>query len=57
MTVVFLLLVAYLIPSVIALYRRKVNAGPILVVNILLGWCFVGWVIALAWAVSGKRGS
>ena len=42
----------YLIPSSIASLRRHPQSGPITVINILLGWSLVGWVAALAWAVS-----
>jgi Na+/H+-dicarboxylate symporter len=43
--------VPYFIPSIIAYRRRKANRVAILAVNILLGWTFVGWVVALVWAL------
>lgn len=45
----------YLAPTVIAAYRGHVNMAPIVVVNIFLGWSLVGWVAALAWALSTQE--
>jgi peptidoglycan/LPS O-acetylase OafA/YrhL len=43
-------LALYLLPTIIVIARRKKNVlGPILV-NVLLGWTFVGWIVALVWA-------
>ena len=45
-------LALYLLPTIIVLARRKRNVlGPILV-NVLLGWTFVGWIVALIWALT-----
>ena len=45
-------LALYLLPTIIVLARRKKNVlGPILV-NVLLGWTFVGWIVALIWALT-----
>lgn len=44
----------YVIPTVIAIYRGHTNTGPIVVVNLLLGWLFIGWVVALAWSLTGR---
>ena len=38
----------YFIPSIVG--RHKTNAGAIFVLNFLLGWSFLGWVLALVWA-------
>lgn len=35
----------------LSLQKKKKADGPI-VINIFLGWTLIGWVIALAWAVS-----
>lgn len=40
----------YVLPTAIAVLRRVPNAGSVAVVNILLGWSFVGWAVALAMA-------
>ena len=38
----------YFIPSIIG-YRKK-NGVAIFVLNLLLGWTILGWIIALIWA-------
>ena len=45
----------YLVPSMIATVRGHDSALAIVVLNILLGWTFIGWVIALVWALSNPR--
>ncbi len=44
----------YLLPAIIAFSRQMPNKGTISVINVFLGWTFVGWVIALAWACKSK---
>lgn len=45
-------LALYFLPTIIVLARRKKNVlGPILV-NVLLGWTIIGWIVALIWALS-----
>jgi hypothetical protein len=43
--------VLYFLPSIIAFGRSKRDAVSIFVVNLLLGWTAIGWVIALVWAL------
>jgi hypothetical protein len=43
--------VLYFLPSIIAFARSKRDAGSILILNLLLGWTAIGWVIALVWAL------
>jgi T4 superinfection immunity protein len=50
--IVLVVLCLYFLPSSIAV-TRKVNPGGVIVVNLFLGWTFLGWIIALAWAFSG----
>lgn len=45
------LIVIYFLPTIIAYERGHKNAFAILVLNILLGWSIIGWVIALIWSV------
>lgn len=40
----------YLLPSIVAEVRKAPNKGSIIVINVLLGWTIVGWVVALAMA-------
>lgn len=49
-----LLLGLYFLPAIIAAIRRS-RANPVFVVNLFLGWTFIGWVVALAMAVSSVR--
>jgi hypothetical protein len=53
------LLAIFFLPALIARARRHNNAVPILLVNIFLGWTFLGWVVALVWATTNnvKRSS
>lgn len=46
-----LFLFAYLLPSFVALQRKHVNTTAICVLNILVGWSFIGWVAALIWSL------
>jgi hypothetical protein len=39
----------YLLPLIIAL-SRKVPAGDVAAMNILLGWTIIGWLVALVMA-------
>ena len=41
----------YLLPTIIAVVRHHPNILPIVLINILLGWTFLGWVGALIWSV------
>jgi hypothetical protein len=44
---------AYFIPALIAAIRQRQTLA-IFVLNLFLGWTFVGWVVALVWACTGK---
>lgn len=44
------LLGLYFIPTFVAFSRNVVNRWSVLVINALLGWTFIGWVVALAMA-------
>jgi hypothetical protein len=45
----------YLIPTLIAYRRRHHNRAAIALLNILLGWTFFGWALALIWAATSLR--
>jgi Superinfection immunity protein len=38
----------YLLPTLIASGRGIPNAGSVAVINIFLGWTFIGWIVAPA---------
>ncbi len=44
--------VLYWVPTIVAVLRSHPQIAPILVINLLLGWTFIGWVVALAMSVS-----
>lgn len=54
LTTFIALVVGYLIPSGLALYRNSTAIGWITALNVLLGWTLFGWFIALGWAAGGK---
>ena len=43
-------LIFYFVPSIVAYSRKHQNFIPILLLNIFIGWTFIGWVIALIWS-------
>jgi hypothetical protein len=51
----FLMAVAaglYFLPTIVAVVTQRRNAVLVAVVNTLLGWSFVGWVVALVMALT-----
>jgi Superinfection immunity protein len=49
-TMLLVLLVLYFLPTVVASERKHRNRMAITMLNILLGWTLLGWVIAMVWA-------
>lgn len=47
-----LVLLVYFLPSIVAWDKGHANLAAIVILNLLLGWTFVGWVVALVWAMS-----
>jgi len=45
----------YFAPAITAHQRGKANVQAIFWLNFLTGWTFVGWVIALVWALTVER--
>ncbi len=43
----------YFIPTIVG--RNKHNATAIFVLNLVAGWTFAGWVVALVWACTKDR--
>ena len=41
----------YFLPSLIAFLRRHKNKIAIFLLNLLLGWTVLGWVVSLVWSV------
>lgn len=42
----------YFIPSLVAGIRKKKNTTAITVLNAFFGWTFIGWAVALIWALT-----
>ena len=54
MAVLVLPVAIYLVPTTIAANRKHNNTAAIAVLNLLFGWTFIGWGIALIWATTNK---
>lgn len=51
----FALAAVYLLPTFVAFGREHHNKWAILVLNLFLGWTFLGWIASLVWAVTAVR--
>jgi hypothetical protein len=47
-------IIVYVFPLALAQHRRCTAFAGIAVVNLFLGWTLIGWVVALAWAATGR---
>ena len=52
---VILVVIVYLVPTFVAIWRQHRQGVAITFLNVFLGWTLVGWVIALVWAVSSSE--
>ena len=41
----------YFLPTIIAGARENKDGGAIAALNLLLGWTFIGWAVALVWSL------
>lgn len=46
-------LLIYFAPSLVA--SSRTTAGPAFLVNLLLGWTIIGWLVAMVIAVMGEK--
>jgi uncharacterized membrane protein len=44
-------LALYFLPTIIAVARKHPNTTAIVLIDVLLGWTFLGWVGALVWSL------
>jgi hypothetical protein len=51
---VILFLLVYLIPSFVSNSRKHKSHMAIVLLNLFLGWTFLGWLGALIWASTGN---
>ncbi len=49
-----LIILPYWVPTIVVLCRKGENAAQVVVVNLLLGWTIIGWVVALVMALKPK---
>lgn len=47
--------ISYFLPWIIALLRGTNSNGLIFLVNLLIGWTVIGWVICLIWSICAAR--
>ena len=46
---------AYFVPTFVAIVQKRANLQTIFLLNLVLGWTIVGWVVALIWAVGPRE--
>ena len=46
------LIALYFLPTLIAGSRHLPQRGAIALLNFFLGWTFIGWIVALLWALT-----
>ncbi|CAB3758643.1 superinfection immunity protein [Paraburkholderia humisilvae] len=44
------LVILYFLPALVAGRRKHKDSTSIAILNVLFGWTFIGWGIALIWA-------
>lgn len=52
--VLLFLVACYFIPTMIANSRHNPNTSGVLLVNLFVGWTFIGWIVALVMACNGQ---
>jgi len=52
---ILLLVPAYFLPMFVAVARNHRYAAAITLLNMVLGWTLLGWVLALVWAATNPQ--
>lgn len=53
--VLLLILAAlYMLPTLLASVRLRINTAAIFALNLFAGWTVAGWVVSLVWALSAE---
>jgi hypothetical protein len=55
MTLLSMLFIMYWLPTIIAIARQTHSALGVFLVNFLLGWTVLGWVLALIWSLAADN--
>jgi hypothetical protein len=50
--VVCTVLLMYMFPTLVAVQRVHPQRASIIIINTMLGWTGLGWLIALAWSLT-----
>ncbi len=50
--ILIILGVLYFLPTIVANLTNKRNTAAIAMLNLLLGWTVVGWIVCLVWALT-----
>jgi len=52
--IIYIIVIAmiYFAPALVAYNQKKKNSSAILLLNLFLGWTFIGWIVALIWAAT-----
>jgi hypothetical protein len=45
----------YCAPAIIAAWRQRRRAERIALLNLVLGWTGIGWIILLVWAAQSRK--
>jgi hypothetical protein len=55
MTIIMTLFIMYWLPTIIAIARQAHSALGVFILNFLLGWTILGWIIALVWSLAAEN--
>lgn len=53
--IIVLAVLTYFLPGIVAHMRAHHNENAIVLLNLFLGWTFIGWVAALVWAATAVQ--
>jgi hypothetical protein len=53
--ILFVMFFMYFMPTISAYTRGVPNKGSVFVINLFLGWTFIGWVVAMGMAARDPR--
>ena len=49
--------IVYFVPTAVAAFRKGRFMVPAIIVDVLLAWTVIGWIVALALAIPGRTAS
>lgn len=54
MEILLLFIIMYFLPSILAGTRQHNESGTIFMLNLLLGWTVIAWIITFFWSLGGN---